>query len=441
MKLSQFNNSVYYNDGVLLYNALSNRFLKVEPLLSELVDSAKANGNIEDLEGYHPGFYQALVKNGFVIDNAVDEIAYVKKIREKVDLEDDTQYQLVINPTMNCNFKCWYCYEAHEKGSKMGEPVMDNVKKHIAAVVESMPNLKDFHISWFGGEPLLYYEQVIVPVMHYVKELFAGRTARFSTGFTTNGFLINESMFDEFQTYNIVNFQITLDGTRNTHDAVRFVNAKRGSYDDILHNILSLCRNRLSVSIRINYTSSNLNDLEEIVADLLPLEDEFRQYLKISFHKVWQEKDYTLIERVRELHRFFRGKGFRTTFGDVDLPDTVRNSCYADKKNHATINYNGEVFKCTARNFSSDAKEGTLHEDGTITWNQKFYDRLDSKFKNKPCLSCSILPICNGGCSQEAIEHKDDYCMYDFDEQRKKGVVLNRYLNMTNMRTTAPQEA
>ncbi|SIT34636.1 uncharacterized protein SAMN05421788_11811 [Filimonas lacunae] len=438
MKLSQFNNAIALKDKFLLYNALSNRYLVVEPLLNELVESARLNGNIDELLDYHPGFYQSLHKNGFIVENETDEIEVVKQMRQQVDIEDDTQYQLVINPTMNCNFKCWYCYESHEKGSKMDTPTIENVKKHITHVVESMPRLKNFHISWFGGEPLLYFEQVIVPVMEYVKTLFAHRTVSFSTGFTTNGFLINPSMFDAFQSYHITNFQITLDGNKKLHDAVRFVSARRGSYDDIIENVLSLCRNQLSVSIRINYTATNLKELEEIVHDLLPLEDDFRPYLRISFHKVWQEKDVTLIGRVRELHRFFRSQGFNTTFGDVDLPDTVRNSCYADKKNHATINYNGEVFKCTARNFSSGSKEGELNTDGSITWNEKYYNRLDVKFKNKPCLSCSILPICNGGCSQEAIEHlHEDYCMYDFDEQRKKGVILNKFLNMANTRVTA----
>lgn len=436
MKLSRFNNAVPYNQSIVMYNSLSNSFLLVDPFLNEMVEAARMNGDIDELSEYHPDFYKSLVKNGFVIDDRVDEIEAVKKLRYSVDLEDKKQYHLVINPTMNCNFKCWYCYESHEKGSKMSAETTDNVKRFIQKVVETMPDLQDFHISWFGGEPLLYFDQVIDPIMEFSKKLFHEHEILFSTGFTTNGFLINDKMIEKFHTYKIRNFQITLDGNKELHDAVRFVNSKRGSYDDILQNIFKLCRNGFNVSIRINYTKSNLKDLDKIIFDLYELEPEFRKFILISFHKVWQETDLSLIGRVRELHRFFREKGFRTTFGDVDLPDNVRNSCYADKKNHATINYNGEVFKCTARNFSSNSKEGVLNSDGTIDWNEKYYNRLDSKFKNKPCLSCSILPICNGGCSQEAIEHKDeDYCMYGFDEQRKKEVILNKFLNLQKVRT------
>ncbi|WP_134790028.1 SPASM domain-containing protein, partial [Flavobacterium psychrophilum] len=108
--------------------------------------------------------------------------------------------------------------------------------------------------------------------------------------------------------------------------------------------------------------------------------------------------------------------------------DTVRSSCYADKRNHATLNYNGDVFKCTARDLESKSKEGYLNEEGIIEWNEKFEDRMDSKFKNPPCLKCSILPICNGGCSQQAIEHKGiEYCVYNFDENRKLDIIKDKF--------------
>jgi uncharacterized protein len=50
---------------------------------------------------------------------------------------------------------------------------------------------------------------------------------------------------------------------------------------------------------------------------------------------------------------------------------------------------------------------------------------MNIKFKNKPCLSCRILPICNGGCSQHAIEMSgQEYCIYDGNDIQKDIVVL-----------------
>lgn len=55
--------------------------------------------------------------------------------------------------------------------------------------------------------------------------------------------------------------------------------------------------------------------------------------------------------------------------------------------------------------------------------------RMNAKFKNKPCLTCKIMPLCNGGCSQHAIEHfeaKEEYCVYHGDENEKMNIVKSK---------------
>ena len=53
---------------------------------------------------------------------------------------------------------------------------------------------------------------------------------------------------------------------------------------------------------------------------------------------------------------------------------------------------------------------------------------MDSKFKNNPCFSCRIQPICNGGCSQQALEHVgEDYCVVDGDEREKDNIILSQF--------------
>ena len=103
-------------------------------------------------------------------------------------------------------------------------------------------------------------------------------------------------------------------------------------------------------------------------------------------------------------------------------------SCYADKRYQATINYNGEVFKCTARDFTNNTGEGYLTTEGSVVWNEKYEKRLSSKFKNPPCKECRILPICGGGCSQQALESNgNDYCVLNYDEGIKTQVIINKF--------------
>jgi uncharacterized protein len=435
MKFSQFNNAVNYKDKAVLFNAFSNNFIVVEPVLRDLVEAAKAESNAEGLAAYHPQLYELLRTRGFIVEETLDEIQQIKDLSAKVDGAEHL-YHLVINPTMNCNFKCWYCYESHVKDSKMTQPMIENIRKHIDNVIGTQKNLQHFHIDWFGGEPLLFFDKVIDPLLEYATEACREKGIHFSSNFTTNGFLINEKMIERFKKYSITGFQITLDGNREMHNTVRFVNAKRGSYDEIVNNVIALCSAGFQVIQRINYTKDTLNGLEEIVEDFRRLPQEYRKNLVITPHKVWQVQDETLNDRVTEIIQYFRSEGFNAAFGGA--PDNVRGSCYADRKGHATINYNGEVFKCTARNFSHDSREGQLNEDGSITWNERYNERMNIKFKNKPCLKCPIMPMCNGGCSQAALESKgEDYCVYNFNEQTKKELVLNKFISTLHEREIA----
>lgn len=430
MKTSQFNSVISYQEKPVLYNSLSDRFLLLDPLLMDLVKSGEKNNDIDSLSSYHPTFYEKLIEDGFVIDNDKDEIDAVRKIMEAVD-GDSSQYHLVINPTMNCNFKCWYCYESHIKDSKMTINTISAIDEHLKGIFAELPEVKKLRISWFGGEPLLYYKNVIVPIMENTIKLTEEMGIALSSDFTTNGFLVSEEMIPDFQRFNVDGFQITLDGNRFLHDTIRFVSKSRGSYDEIINNIKLLTRSRLPVTMRINYTKTNLVGLEDIIEDINDLDSVDRQYLHISFHKVWQEDDKGLDETVQRIVGFFKYMGFSA--GDTSIPNTLRGSCYADKKNQATINYNGEVYKCTARDFKSENREGVLDDAGKISWNSKREDRLTVKLKNKPCLNCKILPLCNGGCSQHALESNgEDFCVFDFDEQAKNDIVYKKFMELIN---------
>ncbi|WP_081580599.1 SPASM domain-containing protein [Bergeyella zoohelcum] len=97
------------------------------------------------------------------------------------------------------------------------------------------------------------------------------------------------------------------------------------------------------------------------------------------------------------------------------------------------MNYDGNIFKCTARDFTSENSEGVIDDEGELIWNDKFYVRRNIKFSNAPCLECKILPICNGSCSQHYIENiGKGFCIYDFDESKKINQVKQIFLEEIN---------
>lgn len=429
MMTSQFNTFFYHESSMVGYNALSNEFIILDIELFELYKAGVNENKIADLKNIHPSFFDHIKDKGFIIDKNTDEIECVKKIVSSID-QNNNIFELIINPTMNCNFKCWYCYETHIKDSKMSSLTINKVILFINNILAN-PNLKQFHLSWFGGEPLLYYNKTILPILQKIHPLLKSKGIEFSSNFTTNGLLINQKILTDCNLFGVDHFQITLDGHRERHNKVRFVNKDRGSYDEIVNNIKLTVKNRINVTVRINISEDTLNDkVTEIINDFSDLTLEDRNFLIFSFHKVWQEEKNLENEMIKLIEQF---KIHKLSTQTIDEVDHVRNSCYADKKNQATINYNGEVFKCTARDFKSENREGILQEDGSLLWNEKHDNRMNIKFKNKPCLTCKILPICNGSCSQLALESKGkEYCVHDFDEDKKTIVVKNMFLKALN---------
>ena len=423
-KHSIYNNLIpITNKYSLLYNTYTNKYLLLSPILRSGIRSS-----VESLEKDYPVFYKQLIETGCLVDENEDEaLRLAERVRE-VD-ENMSSYRLTINPTINCNFKCWYCYEEHRK-TKMLPETLEAVKKFITAKTNS-PELKEFHLSFFGGEPLLYYWPVVLPIMEHLNRCKQNRPELHTfVHFTTNGYLLDERMIASLKEQQAQSFQITLDGTREEHDQTRFPYKGGKSFDRIVRNVICLLENGFKVTLRLNYTSRNARRMQEIVPLFAGLAEEAKQNLTVDFQQVWQDRGsetedtQAYIEACIDL---FTMQKIRTTH---KYHDYVRNSCYADKKNSAVINYDGKVYKCTARDFTPGNSEGYLSPEGEIVWDMEKYQlRRTIRFTRPQCRQCRIAPICGGACSQKHIEQQNSVraCLLGYDEQAKDEVLLDKF--------------
>lgn len=421
MELSWYNSYIEISKkSVLLYNAHKNKFaLCKKELANMLLD------DLRQLKQSFPDFYLLLIQNGFLIDDANCEANEIAQIGYEQCASKET-YQIIINPTLNCNFRCWYCYENHSSYSKMGTETLARVNKFVKNISEQS-EIKSIHLSFFGGEPLLCYNDIIRPILDNSKLL--ERKIISSIQFTTNGFLISDYMIEHLKSLHYdVSFQITLDGDKEHHDRIRF-SASGGSYNRIVRNIKKLLSAGFHVTIRINFTKKNLLSLLKIKDDFISISEEEKRLMQIDFQKIWQEEhldndDVVLRDTICK---------FKSAFYNISDSYNRMNSlispCYGDCLNECVINYNGDIYKCTARDFLPEKRLGYLEEDGHIRWNNPKIaeERVLFRLHKDICKKCRIYPLCGGGCAQTSYEAGATACVACKSEKEKDGIVLSRF--------------
>ena len=92
----------------------------------------------------------------------------------------------------------------------MSEEVLENTKSYITKLCQNSTN-RILRLTFFGGEPFLYYKDIVYPLLVHAKQECIENNKNFIPFFVTNASLINEKIVNELTPFNPV-FQITLDG-------------------------------------------------------------------------------------------------------------------------------------------------------------------------------------------------------------------------------------
>ncbi len=410
MKASRYNIILRDSGFSYWYNSLSNRFFRLSESVCDKLERNIASS--DDIESFPQSFYEKLVDFGFIIDDKIDELEKVREKNESAIRSKD--YFLVILPTLDCNFKCWYCIQDHIV-SKMSFNTLEKLKNHIKYMLSDC-KITSLSIEWFGGEPFMYFDDIISPLSEFAIKNCKEYGVPFRNSATTNAFYLNDTVIEKLDFLEFKNFQITLDGSKEFHDKVKFQHGIASSFDYVLKNIDRMLKvsPQISVTLRINYTHNNLN--EKIVEEVKNLISELnRNRITIAPRKVWQEKpDKSFMSKVRNILDLFNKAGF-----NVERSNHVTSfiPCYANKEFYNAINFNGHVVKCTACNdlYDPDPK-GILMSDGRIVWKDNFDRKYQNKsFENDRCLSCKKLPACMSQCPRNYIEGRRG-CKYDFTD-------------------------
>lgn len=427
MKYSLYNSLLSVNpEQSLLYNATSDKFVYLKPNAEWLLRTLSP----EQLKDEHPALFSKLQEVDAVVDDSVDEAEELRKGILK-SVNDEEFVELQVNPTVDCNFRCWYCYENHVKGSRMQPEMERRVEGLMDRMAKEHPAMKHFHLSFFGGEPLMYFKTVARPLIEHLKAVCGEHGAKMSVHFTSNAFLLNQTMLDTFRGLD-VSFQITLDGGKAHHDRTRFMPNGKGSFDVIVQHVRQLVDAGHRVILRINYTGENVRSISDIAEALSDWPKACFAHLNIDLQRVWQDSDNRyeddeVSNLIKQHIHTFTEMGISVSYHKVMVG--ARNVCYADRRNCLLVNYNGDVFKCTARDFSRENRSGILNEASEVEWKEGILEHRERLvFNRSECHRCRIAPLCGGGCSQRALERESmEGCLYDYSEEDMDNMILDRF--------------
>lgn len=345
-------------------------------------------------------FQEKLCHAGMIVEDDYDELETIRDLHRKAS--NSSCYTLQILPTLNCNYKCWYCIQDHVP-SMMTEKVMDKIITHLKKQLER-EDVTELRIEWFGGEPLMFVPQIVLPLSERILKICTEANKPFSQGVTSNAYYLTSDVSKELGKYNFNHFQITLDGNRENHDKTKFQKGCDSAFDRALSNIVSMLNNipEMHVTLRINYTYDSMDErIVRKVCDRIP--SEMRNRIHIFPRKVWQEEpDKEKRTGYEEIWELFEKEGF---FVKREALILNFHSCYTNNRNFLTVNHNGTVVKCTACN-DMYTKEGlgNMDDDGEITWNDSCGTAYDlPTFEKERCLACKYLPICMGLCPRDHV--------------------------------------
>lgn len=394
MKWNKYN--CFFENGnaqFVLYNCATTKLMVGEHKLKQLICDNLYE--LSSLNKIHPDLYSFLYAKQFIIDDGVDETAVV--IKNIMDRSISQEYfGLTINPTLDCNLRCWYCYETHQINSVMDIDTIESVKNLIKNKLNA-PEMRVFELSFFGGEPLLKFNSVVIPIILYTNTICKQQGVKLKLGFTSNGVLLTRRISDFLAQIDVdTSFQIAFDGNREFHNKTKKHSNGYGTYDKVINNIRYALSKGHGFNIRCNYSPENIHSFHSLL-------DQFDEYvtvenqLSFSLHKIWQTTyNQDTLDTLNELEDFIAAKNMNIS----NSFEYLFSPCYADTENNIVVNYNGDVFNCTARDFTTENSEGVLNSDGTITYNHKHLMRMNSRFSIKECLDCIIFPICDV-CTQK----------------------------------------
>ena len=295
--------------------------------------------------------------------------------------------------THRCNLRCVHCYQDDFTESADETELSDILDKFCRLLeARSLPG----QINLTGGEPLLH------PAFFDLAAKIRERGVRL--GVLSNGTLIDDKVAARLAALTPVFVQVSLDGTKATHDAIR----SKGSFESALSGIDALKRNGVKVLVSFTAQRSNASDFAALAAicrdhavdklwwdRVVPENEKQARELSLSTAQFVE-----LLETATKLEREYAGRGKRSMVSNARSLQFLCGSrspgyvCGAGKE-LIVILADGTVTPCRRLPYSiGNVRDGELTQ---IIDQSPLMRRLRLHSPPRECFGCEDLARCEGG--------------------------------------------
>lgn len=407
MKFSKYNIFTEIEDYHLLTNTYTGSIFKVDEETKDIIVN-------ERLKSLSDDYIKIYFDKGIIISDDRDEFKELEYSKIKTKFVYDS-LNLTLLLTNNCNFKCIYCFQGHERNNLfLEECTSNNILEFIKSYMNYNKNIKKIHITLFGGEPLLNItkqESFLDNINIFCKE----NDLLFTTGIITNGSLINNTTINILKKHNCKYIQITLDGIEKIHNSRRMYNDGRGSFFDVMDGIKNVYNESElpNPSIRINIDKKNISTIPNLI-EILNNENLNECFISLALVRSSENnnvyEDNSLSEK--ELKGLFIPiwtQLLKLNFNFNTKPNRITLFCGAYAENFFTIDTDGKIYKCWDLVGNDTYCVGDINDKEQLIKQTKYIDWImrDNNDVNK-CKSCSYLPVCGGGCANISYERYKD---------------------------------
>lgn len=343
----------------------------------------------------------------------------------------------VLNLTDNCNLACHYCFinqHPHNMPFQIAKDTIDwlqanyefRVTKELSPASTDMPG-----IVLFGGEPVLVWDELVEPIIKYIRSKYK---SKFKISMTTNSTLLNKERID-FLFSNGVSLMTSMDGDKPTQDLTRPCKNGQSSFDLMINNIKYILQKNPNTPFRATLNQEN--------ASMLFHNYKFAEslgYQQCSFvtnkREKWTEENIQILEnevaKIFDYNKeyfennitpplvsgliengYFNALQYSSHQGEM-IPIQRKYPSCGIGRNYIAINYEGKIFGCQEEAQANN----TIFEIGNIYSGMDMIKQLtlidsitnDLKYgitceKPELCKTCKNILTCQGSmCPAACID-------------------------------------